>query len=759
MRLFRSRRLAAACRLVFPLIFFLAGTLVAPAATLSGRVTDPDGRGVPNAQVIVANALGTVADHATDSAGDYEIPTLPAGRYELRVMVPGFQADPLSVTLSDDERMDASVQLRLSAVADSIVVSAAQIDLPLSRAADSVTVITAAQLQDRLVDTVADALRLVPGMSVTQGGGPGAVTSVFPRGGGSNYTLVLVDGMRLNAFGGGFDFGHFSVADIDRIEIVRGPQSALFGSDAIGTVVHVVTRRGGRPRVDGLIEGSGDVRRATIGTAGSSGNWSWGAGAERATSDGFSGLAANGERVGNDDDRRAHLSGSIGWTRPNGWNVLINGNLGNHERGSPGPFGSDPIGVFEGVDRISRSSGDNRQIGTRILHPWTDNLRQRIEVSYSDLTGEFLSAFDTDHPSVTGTRRLDLRVQEDAVLAPALSASAGVEHVLERGSSTFVTGERGQEVPIERSVTGLFGEVRVNVGDRLAVRAGARVERLTRARVEGDPLGFSPRPAFAEQTTTSVNPKVAVSYELSSPGRSRSPTRLRFSAGTGIRPPDVFEIGFTDNPQLKPERSRSIDAGVEQQFVGGAYHLAATVFANRYDDLLITVGSSLAGASVYRTDNISNGRARGVELSGSARLPAGFSIDASYTFLATEILSVDGLNEVAPAPFEVGDALLRRPNHHGGVNATYRSARWSGFVELIARSKVLDVEPNFGSFGGLFFTAAYAVANAGISVPVSSGVQIFARALNLADRSYEEVLGFPAPRRNGIVGVRIAASR
>src|SRR5204862_2511858 len=142
----------------------------------------------------------------------------------------------------------------------------------LSRAADSVTVISADEIRAHQVETTADALRFVPGLTVTRSGGRGAITSLFPRGGASNYTLVLVDGIRANAFGGGYDFSHLSVADVDRIEIVRGPETALFGADAIGAVVQVVTTRGGAPQVNGLIDGGGRrTVRATIGGSGSLG--------------------------------------------------------------------------------------------------------------------------------------------------------------------------------------------------------------------------------------------------------------------------------------------------------------------------------------------------------------------------------------------------------------------------------------------------------------------------------------------------------
>src|SRR5439155_27193456 len=293
------------------------------------------GRPVAGARVIVTGAVGTAADRVTDANGAFAVDAIAAGDYEIRVIADGFQADPIALTLGADDHRDLRVPLRISAVAESIVVSASQIEVPLSRTADSVTVISSAELRTRQIETVADALRLVPGLTVTRSGGRGAITSLCPRGGASNYTLVLVDGMRANAFGGGYDFAHLSVADVDRSEIVRGPESALFGADAIGAVVHVVTKRGGPPHVDGLIEGGGQgTVRTTLDASGSRGAWTFGGGAEHTRSDGFTGVApATGERVSNDDYRLSHVSGTVGWQRPTGPDVLVAARLGRDERG------------------------------------------------------------------------------------------------------------------------------------------------------------------------------------------------------------------------------------------------------------------------------------------------------------------------------------------------------------------------------------------------------------------------------------------
>ncbi len=759
MRITRPGRLASACRsAVFLFAALTAIPQVSAAATIAGRVLDPDGRPVPRARVFVTSTIAMIAEQTTDDRGAFSIGRIADGRYQVLVVADGFQADPVEVAATGESGPPVDVHLRLSAISESIVVSASHVDVPLSQAADSITVITAADLEARQIERVSDALRLVPGLTATRSGGRGAITSLFPRGGGSNYTLVLVDGIRANSFGGGFDFGHLSVADIDRIEVVRGPDSALFGSDAIGAVVQVITRRGGAPRVEGLIEGGSDgTARGTVGASGSRGAWTWGGGAESARSTGYTGVApASGERVTNDDDHLSDVSGSLGWSRPNGAEFRMNGRLAHDERGYPGPYGSDPIGAFPGVDRVARGVNDTRQIGARFSHAWSPRLRQRVDANYSDIAGLYTSAYG---PSNSGTHRFEGRVQEDAALNASFAASAGANFVRESGTSTYVTGLSPNPLPIHRSVTGLFGELRYAGAERLFVTAGLRLEHLTRDEVEANVGAFTARPAFGTDTVDSLNPKVSASYRLARSADGREQTRVRASAGTGIRPPDVFEIAFTDNPNLKPERSRTIDFGVEQQFAGGAYVVSATGFFNHYNDLIITVGTALGNASRYQTDNIANSRASGVELSGDARLPGGFTAHAAYAFVDSEMLAVDGLAQAAPAPFKVGDPLLRRPRHQGSADLIYHAGRATAFLEATSRSQALDVEPNYGSGGGLFFNAGYVVANAGVSVRVARGLEVYARVLNLADRRYEETLGYPALRRGGIVGLRVAAGK
>jgi outer membrane cobalamin receptor len=738
------------------------------AGTIRGLVTDPDGRPVPGATVLVSSPLAGVRTVTTDPAGRFVVERVDAGRYDLRVVLAGFRADPLQVTLAQADDLDVAVPLHLAALAESVVVSASQVELPLSRTSDSVTVLSSADLGARQVESAGEALRLVPGMTVAANGGRGSVTSVLPRGGDSDYTLVLVDGIKANVFGGGFDFSQLALSGIDRIEVVRGPESALYGSDAIGAVVQIVTRQGGAPHAGGLVEGgSFGTSRLAAATSGSLGRYRWGAAAERFSSAGYEGVApATGERVTNDDWLASHLSGTVGWRSAGGVDLSGTAIVTTTDRGNPGPFGSNPIGAYTSVDRISRGKAKTGQFGFRLAAPWpgTRRVRQGVQVNYLDLTNDFTSTYGY---SSSGTRRLAARTQTDVAMGRSSGLSAGIEAQREEATSTFITGSSFEPVPIHRLVVGSFVEARYQPDERLSLAGGLRVEYIRRDRLESNPDPFAPRPPFGTDTTVSPNPKISVSYLVRQPRAWRrgepagtwvSWTRVRAGAGTGIRPPDAFEIAFTDNPALKPERSRSVEAGVEQAFAGEALRLDATAFYNRYDDLIVAVGPAMGDISQYRTDNISNASSAGLEISTAFRTRWGFEARVAYTFLATRVLAVDGAR-VAPAPFAVGQPLLRRPSHQGSVDVAYSRGRLSAFYQLGGRSRVLDVEPTYGAYGGLFTNPGYAMSSAGVSVRVARPIELVAKITNLTNRQYEETLGFPALGRSVLAGIRVAAGK
>jgi outer membrane cobalamin receptor len=754
----RLARLLRLCTCALTIVGFhsILHAASASAGPLSGRVVDPDGRPVVNARVLVSGPTGVV-ETTTGSAGDFAVADLPPASYVVSVQRDGLVSDPIEVRLDGAGRDDLLIRLHMAPLTEAVVVSAAQVSQPLSRLPTATTVIERDEVQARQLEVVSDALRTVPGLTVSRNGGRGALTSVFPRGGDSDYTLVMVNGIRQNAFGGGFDFSLLPFGDVEQVEVVRGPQSAVYGSDAIGSIVHVTTRRAERRSVAAQLEGGGQGTVRALGALrGAIDELAFGASAEHAHSDGFTGTApATGEIVSNDDWRSTNVLAHLDWTRGPSTGVAAYAAWTEDERGNPGPYGSNPVGAYTAVDRVSRGANDRRQLAVDARLPWgrrlSGRVQQRLQATAADFDSTFRSPFGD---SFSESRRLTGRAQTDILASATTGVSFGLEALAETARNTFITGELSQEVPVERRTVGYFAEVRQELGPRASIISGVRLEQIRRAALEGNPSEFSPRPPFAADTVLSANPRVAATFVVWQDGRGRSRTRLRASGGTGIRPPDAFEIAFTDNPGLKPERSRSADVGILHDLTA-TVAVEGTVFYNRYDDVIVAVGRSFEDASRYRTDNISNARARGLELAGSWRSRVGLVARATYTWLDSAILAVDH-GSTAPQPLAVGDPLLRRPRHQGTLTLIWSASAVTAFGEVRSRGEVLDVEPSFGASGGLFTAPGYTVADAGATWRIRAGLHVFARVLNLLDRDYEEAFGFPAQRRTGMVGVRLA---
>jgi outer membrane cobalamin receptor len=734
-------------------ILVLTFVVAAPAAAepVRGRVLDPDARPVAGADVLILRGSQVVTATKTLADGRFGPISLAAGDYEIVAAAPGLRSRAMPVALKAGGTVEIDLTLFVSAVHESVLVSAAQVEQPLTRATDSVTVITRAEIEAQQIESVAGALRLVPGLSVLASGGRGGLTSVFPRGGESDYTLVLVDGVEQNAFGGGMDFAHLSTGEIERIEVVRGPQSALYGGGAIGAIVHVITQHGGPTRVGGSFEAGGEsTQRATAFTTGSHHAWRWGLSLDGLTTDGDTRVFPGaGGPVSNADYTRANGAGSLSWSDSPARQVRVDARVGRSERGFPGPYGSDPMDRYDGVDLISRGITQFRSVaGTAAFR--AGRLTHRARATWSGAESDFVNAFGG---SDDRTRRVTGRYQADWGVG-RIDLSAGWEFLHERAENTFIFGEDAQQVPVKRSISGWFVEARPSLGPRTLLTAGARVERIARTALEADP--FASRPAFDDDVVWSVNPKISFAWYLNVP-EGGTWTKIRAGAGTGIKPPTAFEIAYTDNPGLKPERSRSLDLGIEHAFAASTVILDATWFANRYDDLIVTVGGDYVGASRYQSDNIANARARGLELGARVRPTGAISIRTAWTILDTKILGVDGAESEAPLPYQVGDALVRRPRHQASLEVGWSHARATAFALITGRGQTRDLEPSFAD--QVFDNEGYVTVELGGSVRVARQLELFGRVTNLFDRSYEEVFGFPAQGRSALVGVRVTGSR
>lgn len=737
-----------------PVAGLLLATLSVPAlaARLTGTVTTATGLPVANVRVVLDGPTGPVATTRTADVGTYVLDA-PDGEYVLRVVADGFDAPPARVTLRESEPARADVTLAVAALTEQVVVSAGLVPLTRSATGVSLTVLDDTELRTRQLESTQDALRSVPGFTVARSGGRGGVTSIFPRGGESDFTLVLVDGIRLNDMGGAYDAAHLPLFDLDRIEVVRGPQSAVYGSDAVGGVVQLVTRRGGPLRASALYEaGSFGTWRANGAANGTAGRLRWGGGLERLSSDGYTGVApGTGETVTNDDYRRTDALASLAVATPR-WELtgLVRG--GTNTRGVPGPYGSDPNHTYGGVDRVSRNDNDSVAAGSSVTARLHEALQLRGAVTFADRDSSYVSLYAPDVPTGSANRMLAGRGQVDAAWLGA-SWTAGAEWMAERASSDYITGLADQPIPVERSQLGVFGEGRLELGT-LSLQGGARFERVVRGALEANASPYSPRPAFPEHVVSVVNPRVAASWRAL--GDQAWWMRVHGGLGTGMRAPGAFEIAFTDNPGLKPERTRSAEAGVETGWLDGRLVADVLYFRNDYDDLIVTV-ARVPGTNSYTSDNVSNAMSEGAEFAIAVRPSSLVTIRSGLVAQRTRILANDG-GSGTPSPFEAGDRLLRRPGHSGFVDLQVAAGRLSAFLRVDGRSDTRDIDPSFGAGAGIFTNPGFATADAGVSVRLPGGVEVFGRGLNLFDRSYEEIFGFPALGRSAMVGVRVAAS-
>jgi outer membrane receptor protein involved in Fe transport len=550
---------------------------------------------------------------------------------------------------------------------------------------------------------------------------------------------------------------------------VRGPQSALYGSGAIGGIVHAVTRIGGPWRAQAAFETGGDGTSAAQGsTTASRGAWAWRGAFDWLATDGDTReFTTVGGRVTNADYSRVEGSGSLLWSDRPSRRVRVDVRGGRNERGTPGAYGSDPMGFFGGLDLISRGRNRFGSIGASAQWRQTTALAHRLQLTWATFRGHFLSSFggsDDDTQRLTGRYQVDVDTR--------VPLSAGWEAQDERADNTFVTGGASQLIPISRTINGWFVEARPVVGARVFLNLGARVERIARQQLEGD--AFGSRPTFEEADVVwSANPKVAVAWMVrgwDGPTGALGGTKIRVGAGTGIKPPTTFDIAFTDNPSLKPERSRSVDAGVEQAMARDTLVAEATWFHNDYDDLIVSVPTALReqGIRRHRSDNIANARATGVELGVTWRPVRALAVRGGWTWMDTEVQGIDQAPADAPLPYVVGDPLTRRPARQGSMAVTWSSAAATAFLRVNGRGAMLDLEPNLGAgacFGlpascrAVFDNPAYVTTDIGGSWRVHPTVDVFGRVSNLFDRAYEEVLGFPALGRSAMVGLRVTGRR
>ena len=631
-----------------------------------------------------------------------------------------------------------STAVRAQDVADTtrledIVVTATRIPISANAVTSSVTVLQGEELRARGVTYVLDALRAVPGLSVVQGGTFGALTSVFIRGGESDYVQVLIDGVPLNQPGGFYNFANLSMANVDRIEVLRGPASVLYGSDAAAGVVQIFTRQGAGPT-----RASAGVRAGTYGSVGFAADV---AGSTERTAYSFAvdRFVTNGIYDFNSDYDNTVVSGRF-QVRPDEVTDLA---LNLRYRDSKFHFPTDATGNI--VDQNAYTLDEATTASIDAGRFFTDRIEVRLLLA-SNVTGGGTNdaqdnAADTlgfyAFRSLQDLSRQSVDVRANVYPQPGLVVTAGAhfeqqeERFFNESESEF--GPSNGSTDVERSNRAYYTQFLAETGP-LSVVLGGRLD-------DNEAFG-----TFA-------------TYRAGGSLRWGG-TTLRASVGRSFKAPTFFEnfaTGFvTGNPDLDPERTFSWETGLRGVLLDGRVVVAGTYFSQTFDDLI-----QFTFAETPNYVNVAEAEASGIEIEVIVEPVADLVVSGSYTYLDTKVVDA-GFASGAGATFVEGARLLRRPASTFSGEVSFRG--WDRGSFSIAVNRVGDRDDrDFATFPAEpVVLPSYTTVDLATQVDLlparMSGTQLTwtLRLENVFDEQYVEVFGFPARGRTVTVGGRVS---
>ena len=579
---------------------------------------------------------------------------------------------------------------------DEVTVTATGIETEVDEAPTAVTVVTRDEIEDAQADRVVDMLRRVPGLAVVGSGDAGKLTSVFTRGTGSNQTLVMLDGVRLNsAFFGGFDWSRLGTSGLRQVEVVRGPYSALWGADAVGGVINLRPQRAGGG-FDGRIFGEGGSR----GWQRLEADAGWGGQVFDIYGSGYD-RQSDGELDNSDfSSRQFLLSAGVSFGRLRSRIGVLAQNV-ETETGIPFAVPGDP-------------SPERRQRGesTLIALPLTWHLAERwtLEAVGSQLDSTFTFADPEDAwvtESTTDTTSIQARLASNHELG-SHALSWGGEW---RSDEVTDASNLGPNLDAEKiEVTSVFLQDVWKPKRALRLLLGVRWDD-------------------AEQWGSETSPRIDLGWRLS------ETFELTAGYGTAFRPPSIGELYYplSGNPDLLAETSSSADLGCVVTSRNGASRFEVTAFSTELDNLIEF------DFATYQNHNIGAASIRGAEISWTRSLGARGASFIQATYLDTE--DDDGL------------PLLRRPDWSGSwtLHGIF-SHHLSGDLTVLYVGARDDIDP-------LTFererAQSYTTGDVTLAYSLWTGVEITGRVLNVLDKEYQEVLGYPAPGRRYLVGLRL----
>lgn len=591
----------------------------------------------------------------------------------------------------------------------------------------SFTILQPEDFEQRQTRYVSDILRDVPGISVSRSGSPGGLTQVRIRGTESNHALVLIDGIKASdPVAGDFDFSSLIADDVAKMEVVRGPQSALYGSDAIGGVINYITLNGseapgGRVRVEGGSFGTKDVSARYGGVSGPldyvfSGGWT--------DSDGFPVSRFGTRDVGTENGA---VSARLEYTPAETLRFKAIARY-THTRADADPQDSDPTSptfgyVIDGDDYYTNRvyyglvRGELDTLHGRWTHALT---AQGVDASRDSYSLGALSNGDTGKRQ-RYSYESTLRFGSDR-FAQTLTGAFDREREEYQNRGAFVSPAGAEEHSVTNNGVVLQYDARID--DRIGLGAAIRHDDNDR---------------FEDDDT----------YRVQASFRFANDTRVRAAAGSGVKNPGVFDLFgfdptfFVGNPGLSPEKSHGWEVGLDQSFADRRALVGVTYFQSRLkDEIVSTFDSGTFLSSV--ANSASDSTQKGVEVFAQARIATAWRVDASYTYVDAK---------------ESGVEELRRPPHMGSVNLTWRAPEDRAGVALTVRYN--------GSMNDNAFTdpvtfaprvvrlSSYTLVNLGADYRVTDNLQVYGRVENLLDERYEEVFSYRSAGRGAFAGARM----
>ena len=712
-------------------LFFL---LTIASAEIKIRVVDPQDATVAGAQVqlLQAGKAALVAVQNTSAEGLVIFRTEASSSYRVQVLAPGFAATTVDLSPAGET---TTIKLRVATAAETVVVTATRTPVPSQVAGADVETMGSGQLEVMQSVAANDTMRFLSGAVVNTAGQRGGLSSLFVRGGESRYNKVIVDGVAINEPGGTFDFGTLPMAPADRMEFARGAQSTLYGTDAMTSVVQVWTRTG-NTRVPELRLGADGGNFGTASgyasLAGARGRFDYNLFGDQ--------FKTNGQGVNNSySDSLQGANVGVALSDQVGLRVRVRHS--NSHTGIPGEwnFNGDPLqppdpSEWSQLNNVLGSVELNINAPSGWQHRLTgfDYLYRYNELN---LTGDPARIFDGPSHEVDRINRVGFEYQGDYSERSWAHTTFGYRVENENGfvgDLFFPPQTHGQRLSHD-----IYGQELFTFG-RVSLIAGGR---------------FVHNSAFGNIGV----PRVAATFLALRGGEIFSGTRLRFSYGAGFKEPRLEETFAgppysTPNTALKPERTRSFEAGIQQNLLSGKYALNATYFHNVFYDRIdyaIVDPTTFVGQYV----NVDKSFAQGAEIELQAKIRSKFSLNTAYTYTSTEILEAP---LCTPANFcdpllAAGRPLLRRPKHSATTLLSYLGKRWGANLggSFVGRRPDSD----FLGFN-IDHAAGYARVDLGGWYAINSRITAYANVENALNDHYNEVVGYPALTANFRAGVR-----